>query len=196
MFERFTDRARKVMALANQEAQRFNHEYIGTEHVLLAIIKEGSGVGATALKDCDISLRKIRIEVERLVKSGSDVVTMGKLPYTPRVKTLFDNAIVAARDQNHNYIGTEHLLLGLLMDPDSLATQVLTNLGVTAKIIREDVLRLLGAPDSLENEHPDHALRQIMLPQHLDDLLVKIARDSGETVNKIICDLLHDALEE
>src|SRR5213082_689483 len=82
MFERFTDRARKVMALANQEAQRFNHEYIGTEHILLGLVKEGSGVGATVLKNLDIDLRKVRLEVEKLVKSGPDMVTMGKLPQT------------------------------------------------------------------------------------------------------------------
>ena len=84
MFERFTDRARKVMALANQEAQRFNHEYIGTEHILLGLVKEGSGVGANVLKNLDVDLRKVRLEVEKLVKSGPDMVTMGKLPQTPR----------------------------------------------------------------------------------------------------------------
>jgi ATP-dependent Clp protease ATP-binding subunit ClpC len=83
MFERFTDRASKVMALANQEAQRFNHEYIGTEHILLGLVKEGSGVGANVLKNLDVDLRKVRLEVEKLVKSGPDMVTMGKLPQTP-----------------------------------------------------------------------------------------------------------------
>ena len=83
MFERFTDRARKVMALANQEAQRFNHEYIGTEHILLGLVKEGSGVGANVLKNLDVDLRKVRLEVEKLVKSGPDMVTMGKLPADP-----------------------------------------------------------------------------------------------------------------
>ena len=88
MYERFTDRARKVMQLANQEAQRFNHEYIGTEHVLLGLIKEGSGVAANVLKNLDIDLRKIRMEVEKLVQSGPDMVTMGKLPQTPRAKKV------------------------------------------------------------------------------------------------------------
>ena len=84
MFERFTDRARKVMALANQEAQRFNHEYIGTEHILLGLVKEGSGCRRNVLKNLDVDLRKVRLEVEKLVKSGPDMVTMGKLPQTPR----------------------------------------------------------------------------------------------------------------
>ena len=84
MYERFTDRARKVMQLANQEAQRFNHEYIGTEHILLGLVKEGSGVAANVLKNLDVDLRKIRLEVEKIVQSGPDMVTMGKLPQTPR----------------------------------------------------------------------------------------------------------------
>ena len=83
MYERFTDRARKVMQLANQEAQRFNHEYVGTEHVLLGLVKEGSGVAANVLKNLDVDLRKIRVEVEKIVQSGPDMVTMGKLPQTP-----------------------------------------------------------------------------------------------------------------
>ncbi len=83
MYERFTDRARKVMQLANQEAQRFNHEYIGTEHILLGLVKEGSGVAANVLKNLDVDLRKIRMEVEKIVQAGPDMVTMGKLPHTP-----------------------------------------------------------------------------------------------------------------
>ena len=97
MFERLTDRARKVMALANQEAQRFNHEYIGTEHILLGLVKEGSGVGANVLKHLEIDLRKVRLEVEKLVKSGPDMVTMGKLPQTPRAKKVIEYAIEEAR---------------------------------------------------------------------------------------------------
>jgi len=99
MFERFTDRARKVMALANQEAQRFNHEYIGTEHILLGLVKEGSGVGANVLKNLDVDLRKVRLEVEKLVKSGPDMVTMGKLPQTPRAKKVIEYAIEEARNK-------------------------------------------------------------------------------------------------
>ena len=114
MYERFTDRARKVMQLANQEAQRFNHEYIGTEHVLLGLIKEGSGVAANVLKNLDVDLRKIRLEVEKLVQSGPDMVTMGKLPQTPRAKKVIEYAMEEARNLNHNYVGTEHILLGLL----------------------------------------------------------------------------------
>ena len=144
MYERFTDRARKVMQLANQEAQRFNHEYIGTEHVLLGLIKEGSGVAANVLKNLDIDLRKIRLEVEKLVQSGPDMVTMGKLPQTPRAKKVIEYSMEEARNLNHNYVGTEHILLGLLREQEGVAAQVLMNLGLKLEDVREEVLNLLG----------------------------------------------------
>src|SRR6202453_3956217 len=158
MFERFTDRARKVMALANQEAQRFNHEYIGTEHMLLGLVKEGSGVGANVLKNLDVDLRKVRLEVEKLVKSGPDMVTMGKLPQTPRAKKVIEYAIEEARNLNHNYVGTEHLVLGLLREHDGVAAQVLMNLGLKLEEVREEVLKLLGA--GVESEEPQAQEKQ------------------------------------
>jgi len=133
------------MALANQEAQRFNHEYIGTEHILLGLVKEGSGVGANVLKNLDVDLRKVRLEVEKLVKAGPEMVTMGKLPQTPRAKKVIEYAIEEARNLNHNYVGTEHLLLGLLREHDGVAAQVLMNLGLKLEEVREEVLNLLGA---------------------------------------------------
>jgi ATP-dependent Clp protease ATP-binding subunit ClpC len=150
MYERFTDRARKVMQLANQEAQRFNHEYIGTEHVLLGLIKEGSGVAANVLKNLDVDLRKIRLEVEKLVQSGPDMVTMGKLPQTPRAKKVIEYSMEEARNLNHNYVGTEHILLGLLREQEGVAAQVLMNLGLKLEEVREEVLNLLG--HGLESE--------------------------------------------
>src|SRR5881398_242001 len=154
MYERFTDRARKVMQLANQEAQRFNHEYIGTEHILLGLVKEGSGVAANVLKNLDIDLRKIRLEVEKIVQTGpgSEMVTMGKLPQTPRAKKVIEYSIEEARNLNHNYVGTEHLLLGLLREQEGVAAQVLMNLGLKLEDVREEVLNLLGhnMPESSE----------------------------------------------
>jgi ATP-dependent Clp protease ATP-binding subunit ClpC len=144
MYERFTDRARKVMQLANQEAQRFNHEYIGTEHILLGLVKEGSGVAANVLKNLDIDLRRIRLEVEKIVQAGPDMVTMGKLPQTPRAKKVIEYSIEEARNLNHNYVGTEHLLLGLLREQEGVAAQVLINLGLKLEDVREEVLNLLG----------------------------------------------------
>ncbi|MEK6701356.1 MAG: Clp protease N-terminal domain-containing protein, partial [Planctomycetota bacterium] len=133
------------MALANQEAQRFNHEYIGTEHILLGLVKEGSGVGANVLKNLEVDLRKVRLEVEKLVKPGPEMVTMGRLPQTPRAKKVIEYAIEEARNLNHNYVGTEHLLLGLLREHDGVAAQVLMNLGLKLEDVREEVLNLLGA---------------------------------------------------
>ena len=142
------------MALANQEAQRFNHEYIGTEHVLLGLIKEGSGVGANVLRNLGVDLPKVRMEIEKLVKAGPDMVTMGKLPQTPRAKKVVEYAIEEARNLNHNYVGTEHLLLGLLREHDGVAAQVLLNLGLKLEEVRGEVLSLLGAglePEGMED---------------------------------------------
>ncbi len=144
MYERFTDRARKVMQLANQEAQRFNHEYIGTEHILLGLVKEGSGVAANVLKNLDVDLRKIRLEVEKLVQSGPEMVTVGKLPQTPRAKKVIEYSMEEARNLNHSYVGTEHILLGLLREQEGVAAQVLMNLGLKLEDVREEVLNLLG----------------------------------------------------
>src|SRR5690348_5929093 len=166
MFERFTDRARKVMALANQEAQRFNHEYIGTEHILLGLIKEGQGVGGNVLKNLHIDLGKVRQAVETLVCSGPDMVTMGKLPQTPRAKKVIEYSIEEARNLNHNHVGTEHLLLGLLREQEGVAAQVLMNLGLKLEDVREEVLNLLGQRPELGRPQP----RTHNLPRPADAL--------------------------
>ncbi len=157
MYERFTDRARKVMQLANQEAQRFNHEYIGTEHILLGLVKEGSGVAANVLKNLDVDLRKIRLEVEKIVQTGpgGDQVVLGKLPHTPRAKKVIEYSVEEARNLNHNYVGTEHLLLGLLREQEGVAAQVLMNLGLKLEDVREEVLNLLGHNMPESNEGPN-----------------------------------------
>jgi ATP-dependent Clp protease ATP-binding subunit ClpC len=152
VFERLTDRARKVMARANQEAQSFDHKYIGTEHILLGLVKEGAGVGVDTLKNLDIDLRTVRLEVEKLVKSGPELVTMGKLPQMPRAKKVIEYAIEEARNLNHNYVGTEHLLLGLLREHDGVAAQVLMKLGLKLEEVREEVLSLVGAGGNSERK--------------------------------------------
>src|SRR5438876_806525 len=136
MYERFTDRARKVMQLANQEAQRFNHEYIGTEHLLLGLVKEGSGVAANVLKNLGVDLRKILREVEKIVQPGPDAAWEGNLPQTPRVKKVIEYAIEEARSLSHNHVGTEHLLLGMLRDEDTVASQILMNIGLKLDSVR------------------------------------------------------------
>ncbi len=143
-YARWTDRARKVMQLANQEAQRFNHEYIGTEHILLGLIKEGSGVAAEVFRNLGVQIRKIREEVKKQVQSRPDALTMGKLPQTPRASRVIEYSMEEARHLNHNYIGTEHVLLGLLREPDSVAARVLISLGLRLEDVRKEVLGLLG----------------------------------------------------
>jgi ATP-dependent Clp protease ATP-binding subunit ClpC len=130
MSERFTDLARKVLRLANQEAKRFNHKYIGTEHILLGLVKDGSGVAANVLKNLEIDLQKIRLEVEKFVQPGPDPVTEGKLPQTPRAEKVIEYSIEEARILNNNYVGSEHLLIGLLREQEGLAAQILMNFGV------------------------------------------------------------------
>ena len=136
MFERFTDRARKVMALANEQVQRFNHEYIGTEHILLGLVAEGSGRGATVLKDLGVDLAGMLGEVKELVKAGPDAVTKRKVPETPRARNVIKYALEEARTGGQKHIGTEHILVGLLREADGVAAQVLKNLGVTLEDVR------------------------------------------------------------
>ncbi|MBP9892349.1 MAG: ATP-dependent Clp protease ATP-binding subunit [Planctomycetes bacterium] len=156
MFEQFTERARKVLGLARQEAQKFNHEYIGTEHILLGLILEGSGVAATVLRNMDVDLRKIRLEIEKLVQQGPQVMTApSKLPFTPRAKRVIDLAKEEAQSLNHEHVGTEHLLLGLLRENEGIAAQVLMNLGVRLDEVREEVLELLSPEQQKGQQKPE-----------------------------------------
>src|SRR5688572_9144651 len=146
MFEKFTERARKVMGLARQEAQRLNSEFIGTEHILLGIIQEGGGVAAKVLKNLQVDLKRIRQEIEKLITpSTSPTVTLGQLPFSPRAKRVIELASEAASQLGHDVIGTEHLLLGLLKENEGIAAQVLTNLGLKLDEVRDMVLEVLGA---------------------------------------------------
>ncbi len=146
MFEKFTERARKVMSLARQEAQRLNSEFIGTEHILLGVIQEGGGVAAKVLKQMNVDLKRIRQEIEKLITpSTSPTVTLGQLPFSPRAKRVIELAGETAGQLGHDVIGTEHLLLGLLKENEGIAAQVLTNLGLRLDEVRDTVLEVLGA---------------------------------------------------
>ena len=172
MFDRFTDRAKKVMNLARQEAQRFNHEYLGTEHILLGLVQEGSGVAANVLRNMGIDLNKIRVEVEKIVKTGPSHTPMGQLPFTPRAKKVLELSMEEAQNLGHNYIGTEHLLLGLIKENEGIAAQVLMNLSIKLEDVREEVLDFLGADTSDEEdeeaavgeESPGHASSKSKTP--------------------------------
>ena len=145
MFNRFTERARKVIILAKEEARRFNHDYIGTEHILLGLIREGEGVASTVLQKLGLSLENIRLEVEKLVQPGPTTQIIGDIPFTPRAKKALELAAEEARSLGHNYIGTEHLLLGLIREGEGIASQVLLNLGLDLNSVRNEVMELLGS---------------------------------------------------
>jgi len=145
MFNRFTERARKVIILAKEEARRFNHDYIGTEHILLGLIREGEGVAAAVLQKMGVSLENIRLEVEKLVQPGPTTQIIGDIPFTPRAKKALELAAEEARSLGHNYIGTEHLLLGLIREGEGIASQVLLNLGLDLNTVRNEVMELLGS---------------------------------------------------
>ena len=145
MFNKFTERARKVILLAKQEAKRFNHDYIGTEHILLGLLREGEGVAAAVLQSLGMNLNNIRIEVEKLVQLGPATVVSGDLPFTPKAKKVMELAMEEARTLGHNYIGTEHLLLGLIREGEGVASQVFMNMGLDLEKVREEVIKLLGS---------------------------------------------------
>jgi len=140
------------MRFARQEAERFNHNYedvlsanvIGTEHILLGLIKEGYGVAANVLENLNVNLKKVRIEVENMVKHGHEMAPMEQLPFTPHVKKVFEFAMEEAHNLNHNYVGTEHLLLGLLHENEDVGAQVLLNLGLKLEDVRSQVMDIIA----------------------------------------------------
>src|SRR5918998_215555 len=141
----FTERVRKVLAMAREEAARLHHEYVGTEHILLGLIREGEGVAATVLQNLNVELDEIQQKIEETVKKGKAAQTPGPdLPYTSRAKKVLELAMSEARELNHSYVGTEHLLLGLLREEKGIAAQVLTDAGVNLDAARAETLRILG----------------------------------------------------
>ncbi|MGZ4125731.1 MAG: Clp protease N-terminal domain-containing protein, partial [Actinomycetota bacterium] len=147
MFERFTDRARRVVVLAQEEARMLNHNYIGTEHILLGLIHEGEGVAAKALESLNISLEAVRQQVEEIIGQGQAAPT-GHIPFTPRAKKVLELSLREALQLGHNYIGTEHILLGLIREGEGVAAQVLQKLGADLNKVRQQVIQLLNGYQS------------------------------------------------
>ena len=143
MFERFTDRARRVVVLAQEEARMLNHNYIGTEHILLGLIHEGEGVAAKALEALNISLEGVRAQVEEIIGQGQQAPS-GHIPFTPRAKKVLELSLREALQLGHNYIGTEHILLGLIREGEGVAAQVLVKLGADLNRVRQQVIQLLS----------------------------------------------------
>ncbi len=147
MFGRFTERAQQVLVLAQEEAKRLNHNFIGTEHLLLGLVREGSGIAARALQNMTVDLNSVRQEVERITPKGEKVIQQG-ISYTPRAKRVVELAIEESQNLGHNYVGTEHLMLGLVREGEGIAAQVLSNMGIDLKRARKEVIQLLGGEDA------------------------------------------------
>jgi ATP-dependent Clp protease ATP-binding subunit ClpC len=159
VFERFTERARQVVVLAQAEAKALKHNYIGTEHLLLGLLREEEGLAARVLDSFDITVEEVRAQVARIVGQGDEVVA-GQIPFTPRSKKILELSLREALELGHNYIGTEHLLLGLLRENEGVAVQILRDLGAVPTAIRDEILRMLslvrretGGPAALNWEY-------------------------------------------
>ena len=180
MFERFTDRARRVVVLAQEEARRLNHDYIGTEHILLGLIREGEGVAAKALESLGISLEAVRQQVEKIIGRGQQAAP-GHIPFTPRAKKVLELSLREAKAPGHDYIGTEHILLGLIREGSGVAAQVLVKLGADLNRVRQQVVQLLYGHrgEDVTGEGPplpDDALTRV---DSLDHRLAAIERWVG-----------------
>ena len=154
MFERFTDRARRVVVLAQEEARRLNHNYIGTEHILLGLIQEGEGHAAKALEELNINIDGVRSEVVEIIGEGQQSPS-GHIPFTPRAKKVLELSLREALQLGHNYIGTEHILLGLVREGEGVAAQVLKKLGAELSQVRQTVIKLISNSD--EGKKPQAA---------------------------------------
>ena len=150
-FDKFTEGARRTLQLAHEEAQRFNHNYIGTEHVLLGLVRESDGVAARVLNSLGIELKKVRTSVEFIIGRG-DRMVMGEIGLTPRSKRVIELAVDEARRLNHHYIGTEHLLLGLVREGEGIAAGVLESLGVSLKRVRAATVAVLQASQGVAGQ--------------------------------------------
>src|SRR6267142_227379 len=176
MHDKFTERVRKVMYLAREEAARLQHDYIGTEHLLLGVIREGEGIAATVLNNLGLDLDAIRQAVESMVSSTGGTLTIGEIPFTPRAKRVLELSVDEARQLGHNYVGTEHLLLGLIREGEGVAARVLLELGVDRKKVREETLKLLGGTPSVSQPEREGKVETPALNQFGRDL-TSLARD-------------------
>src|SRR5213082_4292254 len=152
-FDKFTERARRVLTLAQEEAQRFNHNYIGTEHLLLGLVREGDGVAAKVLNNLGVELSKVRSAVEFIIGRGEKSIS-GEIGLTPRAKKVIELAVEEARRLNHSYIGTEHLLLGLVREGEGIAAGVLESLGVSLEKVRNQVIQVLNSSGQQYGQKP------------------------------------------
>ena len=201
MFERFTDRARRVIVLAQEEARMLNHNYIGTEHILLGLIHEGEGVAAEALESLGISLDAVRQQVEEIIGRGQEVPS-GHIPFTPRAKKVLELSLRESLQLGHNYIGTEHILLGLIREGDGVAAQVLVRLGADLNRVRHQVIQLIagrplreGAPGPEVQARLDVVEIRLAVLEHrvgtgpdtsdLDEQIAQVRREKESAVDAL-----------
>jgi ATP-dependent Clp protease ATP-binding subunit ClpA len=179
VFERFTDRARRVVVLAQEEARLLDHNYIGTEHLLLGLIHEGKGIAAKALESLGISLEAVRAQVEEIIGQGQSA-PVGHIPFTPRAKKVFELSLREALQLGHNYIGTEHILLGLIREGEGVAAQVLVKLGADLARVRQQVVQLLysyvGGEAPVEQAGARARLVRMTVPEELREAEVELAQ--------------------
>ena len=186
----FTERVRKVLAMSREEAARLNHEYVGTEHILLALIREGGGVATAILQNLDVNLDDTRAAIESVVRPGAGTSVGGPdLPYTSRAKKVLELAMAEARDLGHSYVGTEHLLLGLSREERGIAAQLLDNVGATIAILRSETLRVLSTevPSTqsrfLDNPRPT-ARNPLTASRHVVAVTLAVRYNDGEVVEQ------------
>lgn len=177
MFENYTDRARKVLQLAKISAKENQHEYTGSEDILYGLCKEGSGIAANVLKNLGCSPAMIQVEIEKIVVKGDKPVAVDRMPWTPRVNQIFEYSKDEAEALGHTYIGTEHLLLGLLRQQEGIAIQVLTNFGIKSEDVREEVLNLLGQGKAAKEE-----IRHYELLRWIKDTTEKVHPDDASAI--------------
>jgi ATP-dependent Clp protease ATP-binding subunit ClpA len=185
MFERFTDRARRVVVLAQEEARRLDHNWIGTEHILLGLIREGEGIAARALESLGIGLEVVRQKVEEIIGRGQEAPA-GHIPFTPRAKKVLELSLRESMQLGHNYISTEHILLGLIREGDGVAAQVLVTLGADPNRLRQQVIQLLDEHPA-EGSGPRLKVRQEMVEQRLTatDQRVGVGPDTSDLDEQI-----------
>ena len=159
MFERFTERARQVVVLAQDEARTLKHNYIGTEHILLGLLREEEGLAARVLDSLDITVEEVRAQVARIIGQGNEDVTAGQIPFTPRAKKVLELALREALSLGHNHIGTEHILLGLVRENEGVAARILLDFDADAEKIRNEIIPMLSGPGRTARESPAYRPR-------------------------------------
>jgi hypothetical protein len=182
VFERFTERARQVVVLAQEEARALSHNYIGTEHILLGLLREDQGIAARALESLGVTVERVRVQVVRIVGAGEEA-TSGQIPFTPRAKKVLELALREALSLSHNYIGTEHILLGLIRENEGVAARILLDFDADSEKVRNEVIRMLSAPGNRASTQT--VMEGELDPVWLDGLGPGLDRLAGEIRGKL-----------